>query len=75
MDSGGVIGIILGYMASYAVAGFAAAAGYSILKIYLSPLLIIGGLLFAIFIGMLSGALPSRRAAKLHPVDALRWTQ
>jgi putative ABC transport system permease protein len=72
---GGIIGIILGYLASYGVAVFAASAGYSILQINLDAILIIGGLLFATFIGMISGALPARRAAKLHPVDALRWTQ
>ncbi|MCK4670445.1 MAG: ABC transporter permease [Nanoarchaeota archaeon] len=72
---GGVIGIILGYVASYGVAAFAASAGYSILKIYPSASLIIGGLFFAIFVGMLSGTLPSRRAARLRPVDALRWNQ
>ncbi|MBW3012760.1 ABC transporter permease [Candidatus Woesearchaeota archaeon] len=72
---GGIIGIILGYIASYGVTIFAAGAGYSILKIKLDILLILGGLLFATLIGMLSGALPSRRASKLHPVDALRWAQ
>ncbi|MBW3011059.1 ABC transporter permease [Candidatus Woesearchaeota archaeon] len=72
---GGIIGIILGYMASYSVSVFAAAAGYSILKIHLDVFLIVGGLLFATLIGMLSGALPSRSASKLSPVDALRWSQ
>ncbi|MBW2987271.1 ABC transporter permease [Candidatus Woesearchaeota archaeon] len=71
---GGIIGIILGYIASYGVAVYAASAGYSILKINLDVFLIIGGLLFATLIGMMSGVLPARKAAKLHPVDALRWT-
>jgi len=30
------------------------------------------GLLFAFFVGMVSGSLPARQAAKLKPVDALR---
>jgi putative ABC transport system permease protein len=72
---GGIIGIVLGYLASYGVTIYAAGAGYSILKIKIDILLILGGLVFATLIGMFSGALPSRRASKLHPVDALRWAQ
>ncbi|MBD3259324.1 FtsX-like permease family protein [Candidatus Woesearchaeota archaeon] len=72
---GGIIGIILGYIASYGVAVYAASAGYSILQVHIDFLLILGGLLFATLVGMLSGILPSKRASKLHPVDALRWTQ
>jgi putative ABC transport system permease protein len=38
-----------------------------------SPLLIIGTLVFSALLGALAGALPARRAAKLRPVEALRY--
>ena len=38
-----------------------------------SPLLIIGTLVFSALLGALAGALPARRAAKLKPVEALRY--
>ena len=71
---GGVLGVAFGMMISYGVGAAASAGGFGLLKIYFEPLLMIEGLLFAIFVGMLSGALPARQAAKMHPVDALRWS-
>ena len=69
---GGILGIILGIILSFGVQLTAAAAGFKLLKVTISPMLLIGGMLFAVMIGMLSGALPARQAARLHPVDALR---
>jgi len=38
-----------------------------------SPVIIFGAIAFAFVVGALSGALPARQAAKLKPVDALRY--
>jgi putative ABC transport system permease protein len=35
--------------------------------------LIAGCILFSLMVGIFSGYLPSKQAAKLHPVDALRY--
>ena len=72
---GGVIGVVLGMALSFSVGAAAKQAGFALLKIQFDWVLVVWGLLFAIFIGMISGALPSRQAARLHPVDALRWNQ
>jgi putative ABC transport system permease protein len=78
---GGIIGIAAGVGISSAAGGMLAgslavpgvadtttsfAASYS-------PLLIIGTLAFSALLGALAGALPARRAAKLRPVQALRY--
>lgn len=72
---GGVIGILIGMGVSFGVGAAAAQAGFALLKIEWSWGLVIGSLFFAFFIGMFSGALPSRQAAKMRPVEALRWNQ
>ncbi|MEA3239876.1 MAG: ABC transporter permease [Candidatus Bipolaricaulota bacterium] len=78
---GGIIGIVVGVGISSVAGGMLAgslvvpgvadtttsfAASYS-------PLLIIGTLAFSALLGALAGALPARRAAKLRPVEALRY--
>jgi len=72
---GGIIGLFFGYLAAFGVEGMSHAAGFTLMTIKLDPSLILIALGFAVGIGMLSGALPARRAALLHPVDALRWNQ
>jgi len=39
----------------------------------ITPGLIIFGFLFSFFVGCFSGFLPARRAARLKPVEALRY--
>jgi putative ABC transport system permease protein len=64
--SGGIIGIIIGFIASYAVAGF---LHWTTIVTPLSVILSFG---VSILIGMFFGIFPARRAAKLNPIDALR---
>lgn len=72
---GGIIGLLLGYGVAFTVGLAAHAAGFTLLTIKIDLTLCLIGLGFAVGIGMLSGALPARNAALLHPVDALRWNQ
>jgi putative ABC transport system permease protein len=72
---GGILGVVMGYLLAFGVGQTAAAAGFLLLKVRLDPVLIMGALLFATLVGMVSGVLPARQAARLHPVDALRWVK
>ena len=76
---GGIIGVVVGIALSEMISllgvrmGFFAARGGGGLQTVVSPevvLLVIG---FSLLIGAVSGLLPARRAAKLQPVEALRY--
>ncbi len=69
---GGVIGVILSYILEFILSIIAAYAGFPLpLEITLD--LVAGSILFAFFVGILSGYFPARRAARLQAVDALRY--
>ena len=71
---GGVIGIAMGLgMSKMAEIIAWRALGSSLLQASFSPVLVIGALAFAFAIGCLSGVMPARMAARLKPVDALRY--
>jgi len=70
--TGGVIGILIGISVSKLVQYAASSAGVP-LKNAVTPDIIIGGMSFAIIVGILSGLYPAYRAAKLDPVEALRY--
>lgn len=64
---GGVAGIMLGYGGSYLA---------SVLTKWppvMSWQVIVGGVLFSMLIGIVFGILPANRAAKLMPIEALRY--
>ena len=65
---GGIIGIIFGILISVMIS----AVGLSAV---VTPQLLIFALAFSIFVGVLSGVAPARSAAKMNPVDALRFEQ
>ena len=70
---GGLGGIVLGLgVAKLVEIGIQSTGGFY-LKASMSPWLIIFGLLFSFLIGCIAGYLPSRSAAKMKPVDALRY--
>ncbi len=64
---GGIIGLILGGGASAIIAHI------TDFPLTPSPLAIVMALLVSVVVGILSGYLPARRAASLHPVEALRY--
>lgn len=71
---GGAIGVATGYGLAKTVEIIAAQAlGSEMLKAYFPAELAVGAIAFAVIIGTISGALPALQAAKLHPVDALRY--
>lgn len=71
---GGLMGSIIGAVVGYAIGEAAAAGGFALLKIQLEPWIFVFAMAFATLTGMVSGYLPAKRAAVMHPVDALRWS-
>ncbi len=66
-SAGGVIGLVIGV-------AFALLIGVvTPLPVYVSPLAIALGLVMATLVGLFFGSYPATRAAKLDPIDALRY--
>ena len=70
---GGITGVILGYLIARAGGYAVASAGYGFLTPVFPWYLTFGCLLFAFFVGAISGLLPAYQASQLKPVDALRY--
>ena len=71
---GGVGGIVLGIsLAVFIETYFSEAHPMFYLEAHISIWLILFGLAFSFIIGCLSGFLPAKQAAKMEPVDALRY--
>jgi putative ABC transport system permease protein len=70
---GGVIGVIVGFLIAKAGGAAAAASGFSSLYPIFPWWLIVGCILFAFAVGAIAGVTPAMKAAKLKPVDALRY--
>jgi len=64
---GGLAGVIVGIAVSELVSLI---AGWPVL---LSPLAIVGGFLFSAAVGIFFGFYPARRAARMNPIEALRY--
>jgi putative ABC transport system permease protein len=69
---GGLIGILLGWLISLIIGQIASAAGTS-LNPAVSLNAVLLATLFSIAVGLFFGIYPARRAARLEPVEALRY--
>jgi putative ABC transport system permease protein len=71
---GGVIGVILGYIGAWGLASLASSMTSSMsISPVISPTAIAGATGISLFIGVAFGYYPARRAAKLNPVESLRF--
>ena len=71
---GGVVGVLLGMIIGKIVEFIAVSQlGTNLLQVATPLWLIFGCLAFAFFVGAISGLWPALRAAKIKPVDALRY--
>ncbi len=75
--AGGVIGIIFGILVSVIISavGLRAIGPGGSMNAVVTPQLVIFALVFSVFVGIISGVAPARTAAKMNPVDALRFEQ
>ena len=64
---GGLLGVLLGYLISKGI------STATPLPTLVRPSLVIAGLAISVVTGVAAGYIPSRRAAQLPPVEALRW--
>jgi len=64
---GGIIGMLLGVAAGAAVTTFMEA------PLVISPFVIVGSMVFSSAIGVFFGLYPANKAAKLDPIEALRY--
>ena len=74
---GGIIGIITGIMISVTISavGLRAIGPGGTMNAVVTPQLLVFALIFSIIIGTISGVASARSAAKMNPVDALRFEQ
>jgi len=71
---GGIVGVLIGIsIAKLVEAIFIAVLGPALLSVEISWPLLVSTLLFSFIVGCLSGIAPARVAAKMHPVDSLRY--
>ena len=70
---GGLIGAIIGIIIVYFIGFVINQFGFTLLRMSVQPIVVLGALGFSFVIGVLSGIIPAYRAAKLNPVDALRY--
>lgn len=69
-----VIGIGSGKLLSFGLSAFALSQGQGVVNISSTPVIfVILTMLFALFVGLVTGIFPARRATKISALDALRY--
>ena len=71
--AGGILGVSVGASLSILASYTATQASNIPINPYLGPELILGLFAFSFVVGVVSGVLPARRAAKLPSAEALRY--
>jgi putative ABC transport system permease protein len=64
---GGLIGALVGLGLSWGIVWLAE------WPLKISPLVVLGGVVFSMLLGIIFGLLPANKAAKLNPIDSLRY--
>ncbi len=75
---GGSLGFLGGYGVAYAINvvfnTLAVRSGHATLNfVYIPPYFLIAIVIFIFFLGLVTGLMPARRAARIHALDALRY--
>ncbi len=71
--AGGAVGIIIGTALAFGVGFAASTLGFPYLSIKVNYLVVVAALMFSFVIGAVAGLVPAMQAARLKPVDALRY--
>ncbi|NCN39124.1 MAG: FtsX-like permease family protein, partial [Candidatus Aenigmarchaeota archaeon] len=66
---GGLLGLGVGYLGSKAIGAFSGGQAQGIVTSNLA----LNSMLFALFLGVVGGLYPARKASQLSPVEALRY--
>jgi putative ABC transport system permease protein len=76
---GGVAGVLLAYVISWTVgsmtlfSAFVKDAGEADIRLRIDPAILITATLILGFVGLISGMLPAIKAARMDPIEALRY--